>query len=128
MAGRVVEVDGGDNQVGNGNEISRFSEEGQKGYEIISVIVGLVVEDYAWLVWWLVGGRHGSCGAVHGDHGVKTDKFRIAGYFSTAETHLNLSTEREFTTNSIQFKNRPLPSLSHLYPTLIAFLAKQSVI
>lgn len=52
-------MDGGDNKVGDGNEISGFGEEGQKGDEIVSVVVGLVVEDYAWLMWWIVDRRHG---------------------------------------------------------------------
>ena len=60
MARRAIEVDGGDDEVGNGNEIGGFGEERQKGDEIISVIVGLVIEDYAWLVWWMIDGRHGS--------------------------------------------------------------------
>ena len=58
VAGGVIEVDGRDDQVGNWNEIGGFSEKGQKGDETVSVVVGLVVEDYAGLVGWMVGGRH----------------------------------------------------------------------
>ena len=58
VAGGFIEVDGGDDQVGDWNEISGFGEKGQKGDETVSVIVGLVVEDYAWLVRWMVGGWH----------------------------------------------------------------------
>ena len=61
MARRVIEVDGGDDEVGDGNEIDGFGEERQKGDEIILVIVGLVIEDYARrLVLWMLDGRHGS--------------------------------------------------------------------
>ena len=59
MARRVIEVDGGDDEVGDGNEIDGFGEERQKGDEIISVIVGLVIENYAWPVWWMLDRRHG---------------------------------------------------------------------
>lgn len=58
MAGGIVEVDGGDDQVGEGDEIGGFGEEGQEGDEVVPVVVGLVVQDYAGLVWWMVGGRH----------------------------------------------------------------------
>lgn len=56
-----MEVDGGDDQVGDWDEISSFGEEGQEGNEVVSVVVGLVVEDYTRLMWWMVGRRHGSC-------------------------------------------------------------------
>ena len=45
--------------MGNGDEIDGFGEEGQEGNESVSVVVGLVVEDYTRLVWWMVDGRHG---------------------------------------------------------------------
>lgn len=104
-AGRVVEVQGGDDEVGDGDEVGGFGEEGEEGDEVVAVVVGLVVcfpsqtcliegciasfepgleseysqdtsldssfsskeetwspklrtEDYAWLMWWMVGGRH----------------------------------------------------------------------
>ena len=61
MARRVIEVDGGDDEVGDGNEIDGFGEERQKGDETIPVIVGLVIEDYTRrLVWWMLDWRHGS--------------------------------------------------------------------
>ena len=50
MAGRVIEMDCGDDQVGYGDEVGSFGEERQERDEIVSVIVGLVVEDYACLV------------------------------------------------------------------------------
>ena len=60
MARRVIEVDGGDDEVGDGNKIDGFGEERQKGDEIIPVIVGLVIEDYTRrLVLWMLDGRHG---------------------------------------------------------------------
>ena len=59
MARRVIEVDSGNDEVGDGNEIDGFGEERQKGDEIIPVIVGLVIEDYARrLVLWMLDGRH----------------------------------------------------------------------
>ena len=66
MAGGVVEVDSSKNQVGNGDKIGSFGEEGQERDEIVSVVVGLMVEDYAWLVWWMVDGRHILIGAWWG--------------------------------------------------------------
>ena len=60
MARRVIEVDGGDDEMGDGNEIVGFGEERQKGDEIIPVIVGLVIEDYTRrLVLWMLDRRHG---------------------------------------------------------------------
>ena len=52
-------MDGGDDEVGDGNEIDGFGEERQKGDEIIPVIMGLVIEDYTRrLVLWMFDGRH----------------------------------------------------------------------
>lgn len=54
-------MDGGDDEVGDGNVIDSFGEERQKGDEIVSVIMGLVIEDYTrGLVWWMLDWRHGS--------------------------------------------------------------------
>ena len=50
VAGGVIEVEGGDDEVGDGDEIGGFGEEGEEGDEVVLVVVGLVVEDYAWLV------------------------------------------------------------------------------
>ena len=58
MARRVIEVDGGDDQVGDWDQFSSFRKEGEKGDEIVPVIVSLVVEDYTCLVWRMVRGRH----------------------------------------------------------------------
>lgn len=58
MAGRVIEMDCGDDQVGYGDEVGGFGEERQERDEIVSVVVGLVVEDYAGLVGRWVCWRH----------------------------------------------------------------------
>ena len=58
MAGGVVEVDSSKYEVGNGDKIGSFGEERQKRDEIVSVVVGLMVEDHAWLVSCMVDGRH----------------------------------------------------------------------
>ncbi len=42
-AGGIVEVDSGDDEVGDGDEVDGFGEEGEQGDEIVSVVVGLVV-------------------------------------------------------------------------------------
>lgn len=65
-AGGVVEVDGGDDEVGEGDfRGGGFGDEGEEGDEFCGVlVVGLVVEDYARFVGWCCcagwdGGRHG---------------------------------------------------------------------
>lgn len=63
MAGGVVEVDGGDYEVGDWDYVGCFGDEGEEGDEVVAVVVGLVVEDYAGLMRWWVGWRHGSWGA-----------------------------------------------------------------
>lgn len=45
--------------MGDGDYIGCFGDEGEKGDEIVSVVVGLVVENYTWLMWWRVSWRHG---------------------------------------------------------------------
>ena len=57
-AGGVVEVEGRDDEVGDGDEVGGFGEEGQEGDEGVAVVVGLVVEDDAGLVRGGAGGRH----------------------------------------------------------------------
>ena len=52
-------MDGGNDQVGDWDEIGGLGEEGEEGNEIVSVVVVLVVEDYTRLMWWMAGGRHG---------------------------------------------------------------------
>lgn len=59
--GEGVEVEGGDDEVGEADVGGGFCEEGEGGDEGVEVVVGLVVEDYAGLVGVLGGlgrGRH----------------------------------------------------------------------
>lgn len=57
--GEGVEVEGGDDEVGEADVGGGFREEGEGGDEGVEVVVGLVVEDYAGLVGGLGRGRHG---------------------------------------------------------------------
>jgi len=57
--GEGVEVEGGDDEVGEADVGGGFCEEGEGGDEGVEVVVGLVVEDYARLVGGLGRGRHG---------------------------------------------------------------------
>lgn len=59
MAGGVVEVDGGDDEVREGDHVGGFGDEGEEGDEVVVVVVRLVVEDYAGLMGWGVGWWHG---------------------------------------------------------------------
>ena len=61
-AGGGVEMEGGDDEVGEADVRGGFGEEGEGGDEGAAVVVGLVVEDYTRFVGWLGGagrGRHG---------------------------------------------------------------------
>lgn len=57
--GEGVEVEGGDDEVGEADVGGGFCEEGEGGDEVAEVVVGLVVEDYARLVGGWGRGRHG---------------------------------------------------------------------
>lgn len=61
-AGEGVEVEGGDDEVGEPDVGGAFCEEGEGGDEGVGVVVGLVVEDYAGLMRRVGRGRHGLVG------------------------------------------------------------------
>ena len=51
-------MNGGDDQMGAWDQISSFGEERQEGDKVVSVVMGLVVQDYTWRVWWTARWRH----------------------------------------------------------------------
>lgn len=63
-AGGGVEVEGGDDEVGEADVGVGLCEEGEGGDEAAAVVVGLVVEDYAGVVGGKGCWRHGRVGVM----------------------------------------------------------------